>query len=328
MRIAALLSLALLAATPLRADCVGQNLIAALPADQRAVIEAAAAAVPYPAGNLWQATRDGQQITLVGTFHLDDPRHAATLNALTPTLLAAKTLLVEAGPQEEAALKSYVADHPERLINTTGPTLPEALPEADWLRLSQALRDRGIPPFFAAKMQPWYVSTLLAIPACQFAEAAAMNGLDRRLIALAQSQGMTVAALEPFDTIFAVFDGFAQVDQLAILMQTLDASAADDDMAVTLADSYFAGESRLFWEFSKLQLKTVSGLTEAEVDREFALVEEALINRRNRAWIDRITAEAAQRPVLVAFGALHLSGANGVLNLLARDGWTITRLDQ
>jgi uncharacterized protein len=328
MRLSALLTLALLAASPLRAECVGQNLIAALPTDQRAAIEAAAATVPYPRGNLWQATRDGQQITLVGTFHLDDPRHAATLKVLTPALLAARTLLIEAGPQEEDALKSYVAEHPERLLNATGPTLPEALPEADWLRLSQALRDRGIPPFFAAKMQPWYVSTLLAIPACQFAQAAAMNGLDRRLITLAQSQGMTVAALEPFDTIFAVFDGFAQVDQMAILMQTLDASAADDDMAVTLADSYFAGESRLFWEFSKLQLQTVSGLTQAEVDREFDLVQEALIDRRNRAWIDRITTEAAKRPVLVAFGALHLSGESGVLNLLARDGWTISRLDQ
>ncbi len=122
MRIAALLSLALLVASPLRAECVGQNLIADLPADQRAAIMAATAAVPYPAGNLWQATRDGQQITLVGTFHLDDPRHAATLNALTPTLLAAKTLLVEAGPQEEAATRSCSANGPAPRSSWTAKT--------------------------------------------------------------------------------------------------------------------------------------------------------------------------------------------------------------
>ena len=129
------------------------------------------------------------RITLIGTFHLDDPRHDAIIDRLTPLVHAATALMVEAGPEEEAALMAHVGKHPELLINEAGPTLPEALPEADWLRLSDALRARSIPPFFAAKMQPWYVSTLLAVPACQFAQTAAQNGLDRRLMALAKAEG-------------------------------------------------------------------------------------------------------------------------------------------
>ena len=314
----------LLSPLMLHAECVGQNLIAALPADQRATLQTAADTAPFARGNLWRATKGAQSITLIGTFHLDDPRHDATVAALTQTLLAATTLLVEAGPDEEAALKAHVADHPERLINQTGPTLPEALAEADWLRLADALRARGIPPFFAAKLQPWYVSTLLAVPACQFAEAAAMNGLDRRLIALAAAQGLTITALEPYDTVFSIFDSFSTADQLAMLIQTLDANATDDDMAITLADSYFAGESRLFWEFSKLQLQALSGLSPEEAAREFAMVEDALFNRRNHEWLPRIEAAATQGRLVVAFGALHQSGENGVLNLLAQDGWAVT----
>ena len=325
MRFLTALLLTLLCPLTLHAECVGQNLIAALPPDQLATLQTAAD-VPFARGNLWHATRGSETITLIGTFHLDDPRHDATVASLTAAFQAATTLLVEAGPAEEAALKSHVAAHPDLLINATGPTLPEALPEADWQRLSDALRARGIPPFFAAKLQPWYIASILAIPACQFAKASAMNGLDRRLIALAEAQGVSVAALEPFDTIFAIFDSFTAADQLAMLIQTLDASAADDDMAQTLADSYFAGQSRLFWEFSKLHLQTLSGIDPAEAEREFALVEAALINRRNLAWIGPITAAAAEGPLVVAFGALHLPGENGVLNLLARDGWAITAL--
>ena len=316
----------LLAPLTVQAECTGQNLITALPPDQLAALQTAADAAPFARGNLWHATKADQSITLVGTFHLDDPRHDATVARLTAHLQAATTLLVEAGPAEEAALKAHVAAHPERLINQTGPTLPEALTQADWLRLAQALRARGIPPFFAAKLQPWYVATLLAVPACQFAEGLAMNGLDRRLIAAAEARGLTITALEPYDTIFSIFDSFAAPDQLAMLVQSLDAGATGDDMAITLADSYFAGESRLFWEFSKLQLQTLSGLTASEAASEFALVDAALVSRRNHAWTPRITAAAANGPLVVAFGALHLPGEGGVLNLLALQGWTVTPL--
>jgi uncharacterized protein YbaP (TraB family) len=35
---------------------------------------------------------------------------------------------------------------------------------------------------------------------------------------------------------------------------------------------------------------------------------------------------ASAGPLVVAFGALHLSGEDGVLNLLAKSGWTIEPL--
>ena len=325
MRILATLTL-IVAAFAADAECVGQNLINALPSDQRAALTIAADAVPYPKGNLWTATKGSQTITLIGTYHLGDPRHDAMFARVAPDLARATALMVEAGPDEEAALKSYVASHPERLINQTGPTLPEALPKADWLRLTDALRARGIPSVFAAKLQPWYVSTLLAIPACQFDSATARNGLDQRLMDAATARALPVMALEPYDTLFTIFDSFTAQDQLTMLVQTLDAAATDEDMAITLSDSYFAGENRLFWEFSKFQVRALSGVTKAEADREFALVEEAMLNRRNRAWLPVITHAAAAGPLVVAFGALHLSGDQGVLNLLAQDGWTVASL--
>ncbi|MBL9053177.1 MAG: TraB/GumN family protein, partial [Tabrizicola sp.] len=48
---------------------------------------------------------------------------------------------------------------------------------------------------------------------------------------------------------------------------------------------------------------------------------------RNRAWIPVLTKAAAEGPVFAAFGALHLSGKEGVLNLLEQEGFTIEPLD-
>ncbi|MEO8243719.1 MAG: TraB/GumN family protein [bacterium] len=326
MRCFITLALACMAPLVAQAECVGENLIASLPPAQLAPLRAATDATPFAKGNLWHATRAGQDITLVGTFHLDDPRHVATMTALTPALSQAKALLVEAGPAEETALKAQVADHPERLVNRTGPTLPEVLSDRDWARLSDALRARGIPPFFAAKLQPWYLTAVLAVPACQFDPTEIPNGLDRRLMAYAADHDLAVQALEPFDTIFKIFDSFSPKDQVLMLTQTLDASDQDAAMAVTLSDSYFAGDSRLFWEFSKWQVMISPNTAPEEAKRQFDLVDAALVNRRNVTWIPVIEAAAAQGPIVVAFGALHLSGEQGVLNLLKRDGWKIEPL--
>lgn len=326
MHLVALLSLAVMAATSLNAGCVGQNLITALPTEQRMALQAAADAVPFARGNLWQATKGAQVITLIGTYHLDDPRHAATMARLVEPMATAAALLVEAGPAEEAALRADIARNPDRVATADGPALRDALSEEDWLRLSDALRSRGIAPVFAARMQPWYLSSLLAIPPCQYADTTREMGLDRRLMALAANRALPIIALEPYDTVFAVFDSFTASDQIRMLVQTLDAAAVDDDMAITLSDSYFSGQNRLFWEYTHLQLMTLSGATRTEADQQIALLEEVMITRRNRAWMPVITAAAARGPVVVAFGALHLPGRDGVLNLLAADGWRVLAL--
>ena len=69
-----------------------------------------------------------------------------------------------------------------------------------------------------------------------------------------------------------------------------------------------------------------SGYTPEQVDSDFAEMEKALMSDRNQAWIPVIEAAAAKGPVFAGFGALHLSGEKGVLNLLAQDGYTITQL--
>lgn len=320
------LALCLLPALAAEAACQGQNLIEALPPDQRLTLEQAAATAPFAEGNLWRATRDGAVVTLVGTYHLDDPRHDPTFARLALILAQAKGLLVEAGPAEVARLADEIARNPPRIFDFPGPRLDETLGAENWQRLSDALLARNMPPPLALKMRPWYLTTILAIAPCQMADIAQGNGLDRRLIQAASSQGKPIQALEPWDTLFRLFDAVPRAEQLSLLMQTVDAAPDSDAMAVTLADSYFAGQNRLFWEFSKFDALRRSDLPDDAVLHALDQMEEVLITNRNHGWIAPIEQAAAEGPVMVAFGALHLPGEAGVLNLLARRGWTITPL--
>jgi hypothetical protein len=319
--------LALLPGAALAQTCAGQDLIAALPEAKRAAIAAAAEAAPYAQGNLWRATRDGQTVTLLGTYHLDDPRHAAIMDSVLPALDAASVLLVEAGPAEEKELLSRMAKDPSLMLAPQDePTLVEVLPEAEWQALAQAMRDRGVPPFMASRFRHWYVSMLLAVPPCAMNPAMASGGLDKRLIDLAETRGIAVRALEPWDTALRIFDDMPQDAQISMIRSTLALEDQAEDHMATLTAAYFAEESRLIWEFLRDISYGLPGMTRAAVDSEFAAMEEALMSSRNRAWIPVIEQAAAQGPVFAAFGSLHLSGREGVLALMERDGWTLERL--
>ena len=313
-------------ASPLAAECAGENLFAQMPAEKLARIEAAADAVPFPRGNAWRATKGNQVITIMGTYHFDDPRHASNLKALTPDIAAATTVLVEAGPDEEKALMDLIAKDPSKIMIMEGPTLLERLPPEVWEDLSAALTLRGIPGFMAAKMQPWYVAVLLSVPPCAMDKLQDPKGLDGLVIDKALELGVPVRGLEPFDTVFRIFDSMSAEETLAMIETTLAVEDRAEDYSATLADSYFAGTSRMIWEYMREESYALPGYTRERVDAEFAKMEETLIAERNRAWIPVLDITSARGPVFAAFGALHLSGNDGVLALLQDEGFDIKPL--
>lgn len=69
---------------------------------------------------------------------MDDSRHDATMAALGPAIAAAKVVLVEAGPEEIAALQSRLARDPALMVRVEGPTLPQRLTPEMWDKLAGA----------------------------------------------------------------------------------------------------------------------------------------------------------------------------------------------
>ncbi len=328
LRAIAIAALVLLAAPrPGLALCSGQDLIAALPAAERAALEARAESRPFSRGNLWRATRGDQVIDLAGTYHLPDPRHEALLARVLPLLDDAAILMVEAGPDEEARLKEELGRRPDFMLMVEGPTLPELLDEPDWQAVSAAMRLHGIPPFIASRLRPWYVAMMLGIPACALEGVKqGGQGLDHRLIAAARGRQVPVVALEPYDTLFNLFGTLPQEGELDMLRASLVMSERPEDMTVTLANAYFAGRAQLLWDFTLERAISGPGVDADEVRHQFALMEEVLMTGRNRSWISGLLKAAERGPVLAAFGALHLPGETGVLALLQAEGFAVTPL--
>lgn len=313
-------------------ECVGKNLFDSMPPARLAELRAAAEGVPYRHGLFWRAEKGDQHITLIGTYHFADLRHALTMDRFGPEIDAAATLLVEAGPEEEARLTQAMTSDPTLLVDPEGPTLPERFTDDEWKSLSAALEARGLPVVIASRLRPWYVAVMLGVSPCMMQvikERGDAGGLDHFLVERAEAAGVPVQALEPWDTVFTLFEGMTPKEEEDMIRAAMPAAEYADDYAVTLADAYFAGDSWLIWEFGRFDAYDNSGLTRAEVDEQMRLAQEKLMDQRNKNWIkplEQAAAEAAGqgKGVVAGFGALHLPGTSGVLRLLENRGWTIS----
>lgn len=305
--------------------CEGTDLIDALPEAERRALEARADAMPHARGLLWRATKGDTRITLFGTYHFRHARTQAHLDRLKPEIAAADTVYLEMSPEDQKAFQARMAEDPSVMFITQGPTLPDLLGEADWQHFSDEMNKRQIPGFVAAKFKPLWAAMMLGIGPCE-ARNGAMNGLgiDAMVGDHAARSGVETRSLEDTAEVLTTLDSEPLEKQLDMIRMTLAWPGDADDMSYTIRERYLAGEIALTWEFSRLVSLKYGGRT-AEAD--FARLERALLTSRNRAWVDKLLAETAGKRVLVAVGAGHLPGKNGVLHLLEQEGFEIERLD-
>lgn len=316
------------AAGPGLAACNGVDFRERLTEADRAELAERIARTPFPQGLFWEARRGDDLLFLIGTMHIYDPRLEPLAVEAIGYIADSDVLLVEAGPDEMAAMESEILGNPEVMFITDGPTLPEQLDETTWNTLAKAASARGIPPFMASKMQPWFLSLSLAVPPCVQAEmASGRGGLDHMLIDIALAEGVRVTPLEDWRTLFDMLRGGTPEEGLEMLQLSILSPQVQEEMFVSILNSYFAGEVAEVWELGRITARYVEGLDPAEADRMYAETEALLLEDRNRAWMKVIAAEMATVDMAtIAVGAAHLPGETGLLHLLQAEGWEITRL--
>lgn len=318
--------LLVLLAAPLSAACTGKDLRSSLTASEVQDLSEGLANRPYATGNHWRATRGRDVLHLIGTIHLHDPRLSDPIRRLTPIIENAERVLLEMTAQERNAMQTALARDPKLLVLENA-SLPDLLPEEDWNRFSSAMQARGIPPFIAARFRPWYVSMLLAVPPCLAASLAEHSGLDARIETIATSAGISVQALEAFDTGFRAFEDIPLSQQIDMLRASMTDPTASEDLFATVVASYIEEAHAESWLLAQVLAPRFATLG-PEAQAAFDNLSKSLLDARNRNWIPVILQALAETDgvVVAAFGAGHLSGDAGVLSLLQAEGFRLENL--
>lgn len=253
---------------------------------------------------LWQV-RDaaGHEGWLFGTIHtLPDG-----VDWMTPQLEAALTgsgvLVVEIADLADSAAGQKMFT---QISTRTGlPPLVQRLAPADRPELAATLDRLGLGESQFARVETWAAALMIANLA---RTDSSENGVDRALL----QRGLPTVSLESFHRQYAMFDQLAEADQLELLRQV-----AHDTGATAKREQ---ARNWIEGDLAALEKKQDEQLADPEL-------RETLLVARNREWTARITAlmSEGKRP-LVAVGAGHMLGAEGLPALLAAQGYTVTRL--
>ncbi len=316
--------LCLILPASLHAACEGRDLRADMTPEMATRLEHALDGIPFPEGNHWVAVRGDTVMHLIGTLHVNDPRMSAVVERLEPLLKDADAFFFETSQAEMKAFEQALAKDPSPLLITSGPTLIDLMSAEDWAALSATLAKRGIPAWTAAKLRPWFLSLTLGVPSCVAQTPDGDRGMDARLSELADTHGIPQHSLEQVEDVIAMFESHPIEEQAQSLARLAGALEASEDQLATMTNAYLEEKHAEIIQLSLLQGFDASGLTQEEFDAEWKAFEHQLLIQRNDNWLKHIL-ELKNQTAVIAVGAGHLAGQQGLLHQLQLAGFTLTR---
>ncbi len=261
---------------------------------------------------LWRVTAkgtDGVRHTsyLLGTMHTAEAEMLDTLTGLAEALESATVMYGEVDASDMALSPGTLACAIAPSDSTLQRLLsPEALDSVcryvssfgvDGAEIVRAL----------GKMKPAMLDAFLEV---RRSGASTDMSPDIALQHRARAMGKEVRALETAEQQMRMLMGLPVSEQLEMLMESVRAPEA----AQAASDSLVAA-------YRRQDLAAIEGLLAREMGQAYA---ERMLYARNRAWAAVLVPEMRRRSVLVAVGAGHLVGAQGLTALLAAAGFDVS----
>jgi hypothetical protein len=266
----------------------------------------------------------GATLLVLGTIHVGPPGGWIFSPAVEAAIGEADEIALEVDLRlvsQDEITRSLA----EFAVLRDGTTLPELLaPETQQLlSASDAEVTRlGLSRELRAGMKPWFLGLAIGMAIIRETGFSGELGVEQQLM---KSIGARkVVELERFDEQMQILDGLSPLHEDLVLRDAL--SRLDDARAELLAlvEAWRTGDEAALAGFAR------QGVDEfPELDGAYDI----LLGERNRRWIRKLkpildARERSGERVLVAVGALHLVGREGLVELLRGAGYRATAISQ
>lgn len=310
------------------AACGGDNLLTKFEKDDPAgfaKLRAEADAIPNGKGIFWKIEKDGKPASwLLGTMHVTDPRVLAMPEAARTAYADATTIVVESDEiADEKKAGAAIMARPDLTMFTNGKSITDFLDKQDAEKLAEGLKGRGLSLAAVARMKPWMIASFVALPACEIArKTAGAAFLDQQLAKNALAEGKTLKGLETLIEQISALDSLPVEPQVQGLVQTLELGDTLTDVIETMSQLYLAGDTGMI-----MPMMRASAPETDEDAKAYADFEQRIIIDRNHTMAERAAPILDDGNVFIAVGALHLAGPEGVVELLRKQGFTVTAVN-
>lgn len=267
----------------------------------------------YEKGVLFRVEKCGRPISYVlGTFHSDHRKVKEIGDEVSPILGEVEVAAFEI--VADKAAQSNIAT--SLTLRPDQPDLPALIGDERYAKVKAQLgKTLFIPEDVLPRYKPWAVAVMMQYPPDD------TDGivLDQYLQKMAAGRGLHVVGLETVQDQFRVFEKLSLAEQLSFLDESLSEIDQVEEMNEKLKNLYLNYDLR---GIAALSDDTFQHMSEHD-DKLADYLSNSLIVKRNRAMATRLQKQLA-KPTLVAVGALHLLGDEGILANLERQGYVIT----
>ncbi|MEP6685089.1 MAG: TraB/GumN family protein, partial [Parafilimonas sp.] len=188
-------------------------------------------------------------------------------------------------------------------------TLKQLLSSQQYDSVSVAFKKiTGLSVEMMQTMKPELLETIIypSLLGCQGAEA-----WEQKFMQMAKANNMKVNGLEKVEDQLAIFDEIPYATQAKAFAETILDIDSVKKSFTNMLDLY--------------KQKDLDGLNKMLNDEdEFSEYSDLLLKNRNEKWIPEIIEQAKIKPTFFAVGAAHLGNDVGVINLLRKQGYTVT----
>ena len=190
-------------------------------------------------------------------------------------------------------------------------TLPQLYTPEEYERVKTFFDNHGMGMQLQllGKMQPMLVSALVYQAMLPCAQS---DGMELSIMQLAHTKKKEIKGLETIAFQASVLENIPYEKQAKELLQSIDSVEMAAKETEEMIKLYKEQDVEKLLEFS---LKSEGGATSE--------IQDVMIDKRNKNWADQFDGITKDKQVLIAVGAGHLGGENGLLNLLKAKGYTI-----
>lgn len=268
-----------------------------------------------PTPLLWKISDKDNSIYLLGSFHLLKADDYPLSDDVDKVFNAAEKVVFEVPPAEltdpSLALKlQQLAGYND------GRSLSQVLPADVRERMGQVLGADRLAQMEA--IEPWYINLGLLIGVSQQLGYRPDQGLDLHLARLAAEANKPVSGLETADQQLAVLDASPMDEQIAGLRDFFNKPG---EVPKLLEETHAAWRNG---DVAKLNALVID-----EVRKETPVTYRIVDVERNDAWVPKLQQMldgSNKGDVLVVVGAMHLLGADGVVEKLRAKGYQVERI--
>lgn len=306
-------------------QCAGTDLVAKAQVEQPEnfkAFEAEAAKIPNAEGLLWRVEgKGGAPSYLFGTMHTTEADLVDLAEPVRAALKDSKTVAVEIadakGAASQAAVIAYVTANG---IDFASKGL-EGLTEEQASEVKRRLAAAGMPDSIAPMLKPWFLGLTLGVSACELKKMGdGRPTIDEAIETQAKAAGIKVVGLESVSEQLEAVSKISEDTARRMIKDSVANKTAGDDLQTTTLGLYRA--RRVGWYFA-MKKETFGPAFDLSSQADFV---EGVVDRRNALMLERAKPLLDKGALLMAVGALHLPGEKGLVELMRRDGYTLTKV--